>query len=776
MGLLSLGTPLDWHQSKELNEHVRDNGISQLINIFHQHAARDNDKFFWGDEVEYMLVDVDDDAETAKLSIDKDYILDDLNDPEKPQSYNKAIENNISFHPEYGRFMIEATPLNPYDGDCIADYIYVEENMIKRRQVSESELPQNVKPLTLTSFPRMGCANFTSPNAKPIGPASQSLFLPDEIINRHVRFPTLTANIRKRRGHKIAINLPIYPDKNTKLLDDSIPVNRDYFPSDIEPWIGASKPGHVYMDSMGFGMGSSCLQVTFQAKNISEARYLYDTLAPITPILLSLTAAAPIFKGFLVNQDVRWNVISGAVDDRTFIERDVEPYPDYDFFGGLDVSEEDKNHLKSLGGGRGINGDRIINDFGDTNFKSLDNKPIQKIPKSRYESIDSYLSDEYYQEKPSYFKKQYNDIYSPINEKIYNRLLGDKLFDPILAQHFAHLFIRDPLVIFSERINQDNELENDHFENIQSTNWQTLRFKPPALYEKSENLSGKPGWRVEFRPMEIQLTDFENAAYSNFITLLSKAIIKFKPNFYIPISKIDENMVSAHKVDSVLNDKFWFKNPEFWNIECDEFIGYDLTWFDRFINKGNDELYDNKVYTNGYYENPDENLHIHNRPEVKNNDKTPELSKLTINELINGTDKFPGLIKMVVKVIATDLIPESLQSNDHHCKSKDLAQDLLLLKNYLKLISHRASGKIPTTARWIRNEILGSSLYNQDSKVGEQLNYHLIKQLSSITNLDFEKSQLLDSFFGSSITKFLNNRPKHSTFSSANGISNGILH
>lgn len=786
MGLLSLGTPLDWHQSKEYNEHVRANGIAQLVNIFQQHASRDDDRFLWGDEVEYMLVDIDEDAETAKLSIDRDYILDDLNDPEKPSSYNKAIENNISFHPEYGRFMIEATPLRPYDGDCIADYAYVEENMIKRRQVSESELPSNIKPLTLTSFPRMGCSNFTSPNAKPIGPASQSLFLPDEIINRHVRFPTLTANIRKRRGHKVAINLPIYPDKNTKLLDDSIPVNRDYFPSDIEPWVGASKPGHVYMDSMGFGMGSSCLQVTFQAKNISEARYLYDTLAPLTPVLLALSAAAPIFKGFLVNQDVRWNVISGAVDDRTFIERDEEPYPEYDFFGGLDVSDDDKKHLESLGGGKGINGDRIINAFGDTNFQLLDGKPIQKIPKSRYESIDSYLSDEFYNDKPSYFKKEYNDLPSPINEKIYNQLLGNKLFDPVLAQHFAHLFIRDPLVIFSERINQNNELDNDHFENIQSTNWQTLRFKPPALYEKSETLSTKPGWRVEFRPMEIQLTDFENAAYSNFITLLAKAIIKFKPNFYVPISKIDKNMKTAHKVDSVLNDKFWFKNPEYWNIECEDFIGYDLTWFDRFINKGNDELYDNKVYTNGYYENPDENLHIHNRPnEVKINDKQPEISKLTVNELINGTEKFPGLIKLVVKVIATELIPESLESTDHHCKSKDLAQDLLLLKNYLKLISGRASGKIPTTAHWIRDDVLKSSLYNQDSKVSEQLNYELIKHLVSISNLDFGKTELLTSFFGSSIAKFLNTR-RNANFSSvndvketngiSNGISNGILH
>ncbi|KAM9889314.1 hypothetical protein OXX69_012877, partial [Metschnikowia pulcherrima] len=205
-------------------------------------------------------------------------------------------------------------------------------------------------------------------------PASQSLFLPDEIINRHARFPTLTANIRKRRGRKVAINLPIYPDVNTKLIDDSIP-RRDLFPSDQEPWLGASKPGHVYMDSMGFGMGSSCLQVTMQAADIEQARYLYDGLAPLTPVMLALSAASPMFKGFLVDQDVRWNVISGAVDDRTFAEENSEPYPGYDLFGGLDVPESLKQHVQSLGGGRGVNGDRVVNEFGDTSMHCVDGKP-----------------------------------------------------------------------------------------------------------------------------------------------------------------------------------------------------------------------------------------------------------------------------------------------------------------------------------------------------------------------------------------------------------------
>lgn len=44
----------------------------------------------------------------------------------------------------------------------------------------------------------------------------------------------------------------------------------------------AAKPDHIYMDHMGFGMGLCCLQMTFQAVNMNEARWLYDQLTPIT--------------------------------------------------------------------------------------------------------------------------------------------------------------------------------------------------------------------------------------------------------------------------------------------------------------------------------------------------------------------------------------------------------------------------------------------------------------------------------------------------------------
>jgi hypothetical protein len=36
--------------------------------------------------------------------------------------------------------------------------------------------------------------------------------------------------------------------------------------------------------------------------------------------------------------------------------------------------------------------------------------------------------------------------------------------DELLAKHIAHLFIRDPIVVFSELLDQDDSKSTDHFE------------------------------------------------------------------------------------------------------------------------------------------------------------------------------------------------------------------------------------------------------------------------------------------------------------------------
>ena len=58
-----------------------------------------------------------------------------------------------------------------------------------------------------------------------------------------------------------------------------------------------------------------------------------------------------------------------------------------------------------------------------------------------------------------------------------------------------------------------------------------------------------PSFPSFLRTMEIQLTDFENAAFTVFVVLLTRIILAFDLHLYIPISRLDENMQRAHARD-----------------------------------------------------------------------------------------------------------------------------------------------------------------------------------------------------------------------------------
>lgn len=223
------------------------------------------------------------------------------------------------FHPEFGRFMLEATPGKPWGID-FKELLKVEPDMKLRRVIAKDHMRSDEFPITLTTYPMIGRPGvFTDPHYPVSGPRLRSQFVPDEIANPHIRFPTLAANIRWRRGKKVQVNVPVFKDKNTPWPWKDPTVNHDLhnWPEDDDVRNGAAPDNFIHMDAMAFGMGSCCLQITFQAKNITEGRKMYDQLSPLGPILLALTAATPIYKGFLADTDVRWNQISRAVDDRT---------------------------------------------------------------------------------------------------------------------------------------------------------------------------------------------------------------------------------------------------------------------------------------------------------------------------------------------------------------------------------------------------------------------------------------------------------------------------
>lgn len=223
-------------------------------------------------------------------------------------------------------------------------------------------------------------------------------------------------------------------------------------------------------------------------------------LLPFTPLLAALSASSPIFKGKLADIDLRWTVISQSVDCRTDEERD------------------------------------------STNEKY--------IPKSRYSSMNHYISHHQYVKDTYFDTPQYK-----VDQNFKNFLQAEGL-DDRLAFHIASLFIRDPVPAYDYEFDDegyDPKETSSHFENFQSANWNSMRFKPPPS-RKSEI-----GWRVEFRSMDIQLTDFENSALIVLLGMINNIINHFDLDFIMPISKIDENMERAHLRNAASTQKFWFK-------------------------------------------------------------------------------------------------------------------------------------------------------------------------------------------------------------------------
>ena len=300
-----------------------------------------------------------------------------------------------------------------------------------------------------------------------------------------------------------------------------------------------------------------------------------------------------------------------------------------------------------------------------------------RLPKSRYASNSTYISQD------PRLRKEYLEPDLIIDEDLKKRLV-DGGMDDALATHFAHLFIRDPIVVFNEDLKELDLNKADHFENLQSTNWQHMRFKPPPI-------GSEIGWRVEFRPMEIQITDFENAAFSIFIVLITRAILSFNLNFYIPITRVSENMETAHIRDAVSSQKFWFRKSPFPVQPSSRSNGTGTsTPADR-----------SRPPTPGPVED--------------------EYEQMSVNEIINGQQTeggFPGLIPLVESYLNSMNVDVETRCD---------------LATYLDLIRKRANGTYWTAAKWIRNFVQTHPGYKKDSVVSDEITYDLVKAAEQIT-------------------------------------------
>jgi glutamate--cysteine ligase catalytic subunit len=371
----------------------------------------------------------------------------------------------------------------------------------------------------------------------------------------------------------------------------------------------------------------------------------------------------------------------------------------------------------------------------------------------------------------------YTDIPVPIDEEYYMQL-RDSGVDPALSQHIAHLFIRDPLVIFDGAVEElDDETQTEHFESIQSTNWQTVRWKPPP----PRNNPNDPhiGWRTEFRSMEMQMTDFENAAFTVFIVLLTRTILTFDLNLYIPISRVDTNMQRAHSRNASAKGKFFFRRHMAPLEEGDDGYGVKYTsMFSRVASTSalSAELLEGEddgststttsstrnattatttaatttatttataatattttfttMNSTGLLDENGTNMKRKKAPVARgSSDEENSFEEMTMKEIMTGKgDYFPGLIPLVRAYL-------------DHINADDVAH--AQISKYLDFIELRSKGELVTPATWMRNFVRNHPAYKNDSHVNQEIAYDLMMACKDIGEGKRHEKSLLGDF------------------------------
>lgn len=124
--------------------------------------------------------------------------------------------------------------------------------MQQRKKIIQKFLKEDEYVVSLTSFPLLGCPNFTTPAHNPTDLFQQynSMFYSNDIIMDRSLFKSATFNKIDRTGSQPVINVPVFDDTCTpKPFVEELPNGM------------RAKPNVIYMDHDGFAMGCCCLQV-----------------------------------------------------------------------------------------------------------------------------------------------------------------------------------------------------------------------------------------------------------------------------------------------------------------------------------------------------------------------------------------------------------------------------------------------------------------------------------------------------------------------------------
>lgn len=310
----------------------------------------------------------------------------------------------------------------------------------------------------------------------------------------------------------------------------------------------------------------------------------------------------------------------------------------------------------------------------DTLADSVDDRQLRDASTPyRFSSNQVFVS----QERPSSLPYTCTGLY--VDPSVKAHLMHGGM-DEFLATHFAYILSRHPLFLTHSDISGHGDSDSMQIFTAFQGVWQHVHLKLP------DGDSG--GWRVEFRSMEAQLRDSDNAAFCIFMYLVSRAIVTHHLSFYVPLDLVAESLHHAQKRNAVVDGLIWFRrhgwaSQLFTCVACDD--------------------------------QGEGCMQCKHRPTL---DKK-EFDLLSLDQIINGETAggFPGLVNIVLSFLRRQNVGEDQISQ---------------LSTYLDIVRQRANGVVPTPAKWMRGFVKAHPKYQGDGRISESVCHDMMMEIAAM--------------------------------------------
>ena len=274
-----------------------------------------------------------------------------------------------------------------------------------------------------------------------------------------------------------------------------------------------------------------------------------------------------------------------------------------------------------------------------------------------------------------------NDIELDIDGNVLYTLRQQTRTSSPFSKHYAHIFRKDPVVAYSNTDYENESCGSEFIDALQSTNWNSVRFKVPA--------DGN-GWRVEFRPMEVQPTDMENAAFCLFIEGLILALC-------------NSRLVTNNDIE--LSAPLTLDSPSKQLKMCQK--SKDLCSADEIKTKNQKSI--------------DPSLSSFTMPASK---VAANFKRAVVNDAVLKEKFF-----WAGKEISTDSIVNDTENGLLAFIKRYAPQYSNENEQFLQLVSRRASGEERTAAKKMRDFVLSHSEYQKDSVISDKIMHDLTVSL-----------------------------------------------